>query len=208
MNESSENLNNISLQPKMVMNINKQMEVKNRRKKSNIKFADIKKMQPLTFLVVTDPMVDSRSFALVDFDGMGFLYFEQSIEDIPSEKGISIAQRMLVEMYEINAISRVEIANIMQDKDLGQVYVKLHEKIAAISKKRYGVAVDSTLTTLNAMLVLNLVESENPNAKSIEDCRELARAVTDDNIEKCAWFVLRKREARYMLEREMLAAKL
>lgn len=208
MNEPSENLKDISLQPKMVMDINKQMKAQERRKKSNIDFSNIKKMQPLAFLVVTDPTMNSRSFALVDFDGMGFLYFEQSIEKIPSEKGVSIAQRMLVDMYEINPISRAEIANLIQDKDLGRVFVRVHEKIAELSKKRYGVAVDSTLTTLNAMLILNLVEAENPKAKSIDDCRELAKAVTDDDIEKTAWFALRKREARYMVEREILAAKL
>lgn len=208
MTEQSDNANKVSLQPNMKMDINKQMQARERRRNSNIDFSQIKKMQPLSFLVVRDPTINSRVFALVDFDGMGFIFFEESIKGIPSEKGVNIAQRILIDLYEINKISKLEVGTLMQDKDLGAVYLKLHEKIAEISRKNYGVEVDSTLTTLNAMLILNLVTSENPEAEDTDHCRALAREVTDDVIEKTAWFALRKREARYMIEREILASRM
>lgn len=208
MSQSGENISNISLHPTMVMDINRQMKSQETRKKHNINLSKVKKIQPFSFIVVTDPLIRSRTFAIVDFDGMSFLYFEKSIDTIPSEKGVGISQRFLFDLYEINKLSMAEFANLTQDKDLGEVFVRLSERIGEISMKRHGVAVDSTLTTLNAMLGLNLIESENEEAHSIEDCRKLAREVTDDAIDKAAWFALRKREARFMIEREIIAAKL
>ena len=208
MSQSGDNISNISLHPTMVMDINRQMKSREARKQKNIDLSQVKKMQPFSFIVVTDPLTQSRTFAIVDFDGMGFLYFEKSIDKIPSEKGVGISQRFLFDLYEINKLSMAEFANLTQDKDLGNVFVRLNEKIAEISMKRYGVAIDRTLTTLNAMLALNLVESENVEAHNIEDCRKLAREVNDDIISKAAWFALRKREARFMIEREIIAAKL
>ncbi|MED6317106.1 MAG: hypothetical protein VYA60_07670 [Pseudomonadota bacterium] len=209
MIEPKETTNNISLQsPKISMDINKQMEARKKRKESNIDLSNIKKLQPLSLVVVEDVHISGRSFAIVDFDGMGFLLFEQSIDKLPSEKGIDISQRMLLDMYHINPISKVEFANTIQDKDIGAVFLKLHEKIAEVTEKKYGVKVDSTITTLNAMLLLNLIQSENPEAHNMDHCRKLAREVTDEMIVKTVWLALRRREARYMVEREIIAASL
>lgn len=209
MIEPKEPTQNISLQRNISMDINKQMETRKKRKDSNVDLSNVKKLQPMTLVVVNDIHISGRSFGIVDFDGLGFMLFEQSIAKLPSEKGINIAQRMLYDhLYSINPISNTEFASIVQDKDLGRVYLKIQEEIGAVTEKNYGVKVDSNITTLNAMLLLNLIHSENPEANDADHCRKLAREVTDADIERTVWLALRRREARHMVEREIIAAKL
>lgn len=197
--------NELQQRPTMAVDIERHMQRKKEMKAKNLDFSQIKKLTALSFVIVSDPIAQSRVFGWVSFEGISFIFFEESIKEIPAEKGINIGYRMNVAMYEIRPIKQDYINALTQDKVTGGVFVTLHDEINKLSREKWGVPLDSLLTTLNGMIILGLVESEQGDLLSLDDSREIAAQITPDRIKRAAWLALRKREARYLIERENIA---
>ena len=192
-------------QTAMAVNIDSHMKRKKDMQGKNFDLTKIKKFPAFSFVLVTDPIDQSRVFGWVSFEGISFMFFEQSVQEIPSEKGVDIGYRMNFEQFEMQLVTQDHINSLTQDSVVGSVFSKLHVEINNFSKKRWNIELDSLLTTLNAMNVLGLMETDHQELLSLEESRALAANVSDADIKNAAWFALRMREARYIIERESLA---
>lgn len=205
MSEVSGKQNNQILTPSLSVNIDQHMRAKKNASLERLNMKNAIKLQPFTWLVVSDPLMMTRAFAMVNFDGATFVYFETSESRILTEKNMDIPPKILADFYDIKVFTPQELGKIINDDVIGNVYITLTKKIKELTKKNYNFELESTLTALNGMLILHLIPQENIENMSFEQCRQLAMGYTDHEIEQAAWLALRKREAKFIVEREMLA---
>lgn len=204
-NQTDKNIIKPIQQTTMSVNIDNHMKRKRDMRGKNFDISKIKKFPALSFVLVTDPVSFSRVFGWVSFEGVSFVYYEESIQEIPSEKGIDIGYRMNFEQHEMVHVTQEYINNLTQDELTGAIFTEVHALINEFSKERWKVELDSLLTTLNAMMILGLVENDEHKLCSLDESRDIAKTASKESIKRAAWLALRMREARYLIERELIA---